>query len=66
MREQVEAFVVDRYPDLDLTTRLIDNGPAVKNPVEVRLSGTDSQALFKAVDAVKAQLQTMGGAPQCR
>jgi multidrug efflux pump subunit AcrB len=61
MREQVEAFVVDRYPDLDLTTRLIDNGPAVKNPVEVRLSGTDSQALFKAVDAVKAQLQTMGG-----
>jgi multidrug efflux pump subunit AcrB len=61
MREQVEAFVVDRYPDLDLTTRLIDNGPAVKNPVEVRLSGTDSKALFNAVDAVKVELQTMGG-----
>jgi multidrug efflux pump subunit AcrB len=57
----VEAFVVDRYPDLDLTTRLIDNGPAVKNPVEVRLSGTDSKALFDAVDAVKVELQTMGG-----
>jgi multidrug efflux pump subunit AcrB len=61
MREQVEAFAADRYPDLELTTRLIDNGPAVKNPVEVRLSGTDSKALFEAVDAVKAQLQTMGG-----
>ena len=61
MRERVEAFVVDRYPDLDLTTRLIDNGPAVNNPVEVRLSGTDSKALFEAVDAVKLQLQAVGG-----
>ena len=61
MRERLEQYVIDRYPDLDLATRLIDNGPAVKNPVEVRLSGSDSGALFAAVEAVKVQLQTMGG-----
>ncbi len=61
IRRDIEAYVEDRYPDLDLKTRLIENGPAVENPVEVRLSGSDSSRLFFAVDALKKQLQDMGG-----
>ena len=61
IRLALEAFAEDRYPDLELKTRLIENGPAVDNPVEIRLSGTDSVALFAAVDAVKKQYQEVGG-----
>ena len=61
LRHDIERFVVDRYPDLELKTRLIENGPAVDNPVEVRLSGSDSTRLFFAVDALKKQLRDMGG-----
>ena len=61
IRRELEEFTEDRYPDLELKTRLIENGPAVDNPVEIRLSGTDSTALFNAVDAVKKQYQDVGG-----
>ena len=61
IRQELEKFTEDRYPDLELKTRLIENGPAVDNPVEIRLSGTDSTALFNAVDAVKKQYQDVGG-----
>ena len=61
LRHDIERFVADRYPDLELKTRLIENGPAVDNPVEVRLSGSDSNRLFFAVDALKKQLRDMGG-----
>ena len=61
IRLALEEFAEDRYPDLELKTRLIENGPAVDNPVEIRLSGTDSVALFTAVDAVKKQYQAVGG-----
>jgi multidrug efflux pump subunit AcrB len=61
IRRELEEFTEDRYPDLELKTRLIENGPAVDNPVEIRLSGTDSTALFNAVDAVKKQYQEVGG-----
>lgn len=61
IRRELEKFTEDRYPDLELKTRLIENGPAVDNPVEIRLSSTDSMALFNAVDAVKKQYQDVGG-----
>jgi len=61
LRMALEEFTEDRYPDLELKTRLIENGPAVDNPVEIRLSGSDSVALFAAVDAVKKKYQEVGG-----
>ena len=61
MRIKIYEFSRDRYPDLQLKTRLIENGPSVDNPVEIRLSATDSNKLFDAVDELKAQLRELGG-----
>jgi len=61
MRAKISEFSRDRYPDLQLKTRLIENGPSVDNPVEIRLSATDSNKLFAAVDELKAQLRELGG-----
>ena len=61
MRQKIHEFSRDRYPDLQLKTRLIENGPSVENPVEIRLSGTDSKKLFAAVDDLKEKLRQVGG-----
>ncbi len=61
IRRDLEVFVEDRYPDLELKTRLIENGPSVENPVEIRLSSSDSTRLFFAVDALKKKLRELGG-----
>ncbi len=61
LRRALETFSEDRYPDLELKTRLIENGPAVDNPIEIRVSGSNSMTLFAAVEAIKKQYQKIGG-----
>ncbi|UTW03726.1 efflux RND transporter permease subunit [Amphritea atlantica] len=57
----LKAYALDRHPDLDVKTRLIENGPAIDNPVEVRLSGKDSVSLFAAMSDLKQQMAGMAG-----
>jgi multidrug efflux pump subunit AcrB len=58
---EIRRYALDHFPDLDIKTRLIEEGPAVENPVEIRLSGSDSALLFKAVEEVKQQMHAIGG-----
>jgi multidrug efflux pump subunit AcrB len=58
---KIRHYALDHFPDLDIKTRLIEEGPAVDNPVEIRLSGSNNDLLFKAVEAVKQQMHAMGG-----
>ncbi len=61
MRMKIHDFSRDRHPDLQLKTRLIENGPSVDNPVEIRLAGSNSKKLFTVVDELKAKLREIGG-----
>ena len=58
---RIQNYVVDRYPDLRLKQTQIENGPPVKHPIEVRLSGHDTNALFQLVDKVKDKLRSISG-----
>ncbi len=53
------AFARERFPELDVTLRPLGLGPPVAAPVEVRVSGRDTNALFEIVDALKAELRGM-------
>lgn len=57
----LKEYALERHPDLDLKARRIENGPAIDNPVEVRLSGTDSPRLFAAMDDLKQNMAAMEG-----
>jgi multidrug efflux pump len=61
LMNQLQQYADQHYPDLDLTLRLIENGPAVENPVEVRLSGDNKNSLFTAVGELKQQMLAIGG-----
>jgi len=53
---KLERFVLENYPDVKPTVRSLINGPPVKDPIEVRISGEDADEVFAIVDQVKAKL----------
>ncbi|MDF2178338.1 efflux RND transporter permease subunit [Aliiglaciecola sp. CAU 1673] len=56
---KIRQYAQDHHPDLTLKLKLIENGPSVENPVEVRLSGLDSDLLFFAVEELRGHLRQM-------
>ena len=61
LMEKISRYALDNHPDLDVKLRLIENGPAIENPVEVRMSGSDSNKLFAAVGTLKQKMNDIGG-----
>jgi multidrug efflux pump subunit AcrB len=57
----IEGFLWNRYPDLDAVISPLDYGPPVTAPVEVRLSGKDTDELSAIVDKVKRRLGDIPG-----
>jgi multidrug efflux pump subunit AcrB len=61
MIPRLEAFANSRFPDLKATLRPLSNGPPAWPPVEVRLSGRDTDALFDLVEKTKAKMAGIPG-----
>ncbi len=57
----LKHYALKQHPDLDLKTKRIENGPAIENPVEIRLSGSDSDKLFAAMNDLKLKMANLGG-----
>ncbi len=58
---EIEKFCLDNFPDLKPTIRPLDLGPPAWPPVEVRISGRDTDKLFDIVSEVKAKLASIQG-----
>ncbi len=56
---RLAAFSREHFPELETTLGLMRLGPPVAAPVEVRLSGRDTETLFAIVDELKAVLRAM-------
>ncbi|WP_429886557.1 efflux RND transporter permease subunit, partial [Geoalkalibacter halelectricus] len=57
----LEVFSQEHFPDLDAQIRPLFLGPPVENPVEVRISGRDSETLFALGAEVREQLAAIPG-----
>ena len=57
----LERFAGERYPDAKVTVRPLSNGPPAWPPVEIRLSGRDTDVLFDLVEQVKAKMREIPG-----
>ncbi len=58
---RLDAFCRLRFPDLVATIRPSEYGPPVVKPIQVRVSGRDSDILFPLVEQVKVELRTISG-----
>jgi multidrug efflux pump subunit AcrB len=57
----IESYINQHHPDVLATARLIENGKAIRNPVEVRVYGKDVDKLFTIVEQIKAKLASING-----
>jgi multidrug efflux pump subunit AcrB len=58
---KIEAYINQHHPDAQASARLIGNGKAVNNPVEVRVYGNDVDKLFTIVGDLKQELASING-----
>ena len=63
---RLEAFCRDTFPDLGMTAHPLGIGPPIEIPIEVRLSGDDTEKLFGLVDRVRAYLRSIAGTKTVR
>ena len=61
LMENLEAYINAHHPDVKATARLIENGKAINNPVEVRVFGRDIDKLFTIVGAIKQKMADIDG-----
>lgn len=61
LMQKIEHYINQHHPDAKPTLRLIENGKAINNPVEVRVYGKDVDKLFVIVDEIKAKLSEVNG-----
>ena len=61
LMSNIESYINDNHPDAQATARLIENGKAIVNPVEVRVFGNDVDKLFNIVDEIKQKLGNVSG-----
>jgi len=62
MIPRLEAYCLNNFPDLTPKIRPLILGPPIDNPIEVRLSGKDTDRLFDLVQQTKEQLAKIPGA----
>ena len=63
---RLEDFCRDTFPDLEVTAHPLGMGPPIEIPVEVRLSGDNTETLFGLVDRVRDRLKLIPGTKSVR
>ena len=58
---KLEGYINQNHPDARPTLRLIENGKAILNPVEVRVYGKNVDSLFAIIDKIKQKLFEVEG-----
>ena len=61
LMSSLEEYINQNHPDAQVTARLIENGKAIKNPVEVRVFGKDVDKLFTIVEQIKVKFASIDG-----
>ncbi len=60
----IERFVIERFPDANVTVRALPLGPPAWPPLAIRISGRDIDQVFEIVEQVKTKLRDVPGARQ--
>ncbi|MCZ6900415.1 MAG: efflux RND transporter permease subunit [Bacteroidetes bacterium] len=61
MANRIEMFCNLRYPDMSVVASSLLNGPPVTDPIEIRISGKETDKLFELVGVVKSQVSEIEG-----
>ncbi|MCH2226757.1 MAG: efflux RND transporter permease subunit [Candidatus Caenarcaniphilales bacterium] len=65
-KERINNFLKIELPEVRASISSLQNGPPVKNPIEVRISGDDIPTLYKYRDVIISYIQEIPGAINIR
>lgn len=57
----LDSFYLVNYPDVTYSNGLMDYGPPIKYPIEIRIYGKDQDQLFAMAEDVKSELTSVSG-----
>ncbi len=58
---QLESFCLENFPDLKATIRPLETGPPTYPPIAIRVTGRDTDVLFRIMDEIKEKLRSIPG-----
>ncbi len=58
---KLENFCRENFPDLSYTIAPLSLGPPVTSPIQIRISGTETDKVFDIAEQVKGKLSTVAG-----
>jgi len=61
LQPQIEEFAFNHFSTADVSVKKLDNGPPVKTPIQVRISGHDNKILREKADTLKVALSEIYG-----
>lgn len=61
MMDKLERWALENHPDVHPHIRPLSAGPPVDKPVQVRISGPDTDRIFEIADQVRDELRRIGG-----
>jgi multidrug efflux pump len=61
IRKDIEKFAKTNFPDMQVNAKTLAMGPPVKKPIEIRISGKDTDKLFELSAKVKQELAKIEG-----
>lgn len=61
IKKDVEYFTKSSFPDMQVNAKALSNGPPVKKPIEIRISGKNIDKLFSLSSIIKQELSTIKG-----
>ncbi|MFK7795113.1 MAG: efflux RND transporter permease subunit [Gammaproteobacteria bacterium] len=59
--EQTQTHLRQKYPDLEVKMKKLENGSSINYPIEVRVHGKDTDKLYEITNQVKNQLLETSG-----
>lgn len=61
IRKNIEDFAKEKFPDMQINAKTLAMGPPVKKPIEIRISGKDTDKLFELSARIKQELSKIEG-----
>jgi len=61
LREQVSAYAETAFPDARVTPKALESGPAVGDPIQLRLYGKETEALYALRDRIIKSIGPVNG-----
>ncbi len=58
VKKDVEEFAKNSFPDMQVSAKVLANGPPVKQPIEIRISGKEVDKLFELSSIIKQKLSS--------